>query len=165
MTAHWLTPAGLHTASPRLPDEGGLPSLDGATGWLNSAPWTAGKEAATADVAGGRIAYRFQARDLHLVVGPAAAGTPVRYRVLLDGRPAGPAHGVDEGLGTVTESRLYQLIRQPGPVAAHLRDHVPRPRRTGVSLHVRLDHGAGELPQRRRADGHLAQFPRSKSLG
>ena len=40
MTAHWRTPAGLHTASLRLPVEGELPSLDGATEWLNSPPLT-----------------------------------------------------------------------------------------------------------------------------
>ena len=69
--------------------------------------------------AGGRIAYRFHARDLHLVMGPAARGTPVRFRVLIDGQPPGAAHGTDiddQGNGTVTEQRLYQLIRQRGPV-------------------------------------------------
>ena len=51
--------------------------------------------------------------------GPAAAGTSVRFQVLLDGEPPGPAHGADvddQGRGTITEPRLYQLIRQPGPV-------------------------------------------------
>ena len=78
-----------------------------------------GREAATLNAPGGQIAYRFQARDLNLVAGPAAAGTPVRFQVLLDGEPAGPAHGADvddQGSGTITEPRLYQLIRQPGPV-------------------------------------------------
>ena len=78
-----------------------------------------GREAATLNAAGGQIAYRFQARDLNLVAGPAAAGTSVRFQVLLDGEPPGPAHGIDvddQGRGTITESRLYQLIRQPGPV-------------------------------------------------
>ena len=67
----------------------------------------------------GRIAYRFHARDLHLVMGPATPGTPVKFRVLIDGQPPGAAHGVDvdaQGDGTVTEQRLYQLIRQPGPI-------------------------------------------------
>ena len=66
----------------------------------------------------GRIAYRFHARDLHLVMAPTAPGSPVRFRVLLDGQPPGAAHGTDvddQGNGTVTEPRLYQLIRQPGP--------------------------------------------------
>jgi hypothetical protein len=69
--------------------------------------------------AGGRIAYRFHARDVHLVMGPAARGTSVRFRVLIDGKPPGAAHGIDvdeQGNGTATEQRLYQLIRQPKPI-------------------------------------------------
>jgi hypothetical protein len=68
----------------------------------------------------GRIAYRFHARDLHLVMGPAARGAAVRFRVLIDGHAPGAAHGVDideQGNGTVAEQRLYQLIRQPGSIA------------------------------------------------
>ena len=71
------------------------------------------------NAAGGQITYRFHARDLNLVTGPAVAGTPVRFQVLLDGKPPGPAHGADvddQGRGTITEQRLYQLIRQPGPI-------------------------------------------------
>ena len=69
--------------------------------------------------ANGRIAYRFHARDLHLVMGPPAPGTSVRFRVLIDGQPPRTAHGIDvdeQGIGTVTEQRLYQLIRQPKPI-------------------------------------------------
>ncbi len=87
--------------------------------WALSGQWTAEEQATTANTAGGQIAYRFHARDLHLVMGPAAPETSVRYRVLLDGQPPGPAHGIDvdsQGDGTVTEQRLYQLIRQPGSV-------------------------------------------------
>ena len=68
----------------------------------------------------GRIAYRFHARDLHLVMGPAARGTSVRFRVFLDGQAPGAAHGSDadsQGNGTVSDQRLYQLIRQPKPIA------------------------------------------------
>jgi hypothetical protein len=68
----------------------------------------------------GRIAYRFHARDLHLVMGPPAPGTAVRFRVLIDGQPPGSGHGGDvddQGNGTVAEQRLYQLIRQPMPIA------------------------------------------------
>src|SRR5439155_761274 len=68
----------------------------------------------------GRIAYRFHARDLHLVMGPSARGASVRFRVLIDGQPPGAAHGLDvddQGNGTVTDQRLYQLIRQPKPIA------------------------------------------------
>jgi hypothetical protein len=71
------------------------------------------------NAAKGRIAYRFHARDLHLVMEPAARGAAVRFQVLIDGQPPGLARGddVDEhGNGTVSEARLYQLIRQPGPV-------------------------------------------------
>jgi len=70
--------------------------------------------------ANGRIAYRFHARDLHLVMGPAARGTSVRFRVLINGQPPGAAHGIDvddQGNGTAIEQRLYQLIRQPKPIA------------------------------------------------
>jgi thioredoxin family protein len=70
--------------------------------------------------ANGRIAHRFHARDLHLVMGPATPGTFVRFRVLIDGQPPGGARGIDideQGNGTVTEQRLYLLIRQPGPIA------------------------------------------------
>jgi hypothetical protein len=69
--------------------------------------------------AGGRITYRFHARDLHLVMKPSAAGKSVRFRILLDGQPPGAAHGADvdeQGNGTATEPRLYQLIRQPGAI-------------------------------------------------
>ena len=73
--------------------------------------------------ANGRIAYRFHARDLHLVMGPPARGTSVRFRVLIDGQPPGAARGIDvddQGDGTVSEQRLYQLIRQPKPIADRL---------------------------------------------
>jgi thiol-disulfide isomerase/thioredoxin len=87
--------------------------------WALSGDWTMQEQAATLNQVGGQIACRFHARDLHLVTGPAAPGTPIRFRVLLDGQPPGTAHGIDvdgQGNGTVTQPRLYQLIRQPGPV-------------------------------------------------
>jgi thiol-disulfide isomerase/thioredoxin len=88
--------------------------------WGLSGDWTVKREAIVLNQAGGRIVYRFHARDLHLVMGPAAPGSPIRFRVLVDGQPPGDAHGVDvddQGNGTLTQPRLYQLIRQPGPVA------------------------------------------------
>ena len=88
--------------------------------WALSGEWTVEKQATVLNTANGRIAYRFHARDLHLVMGPAARGTFVRFRVLIDGQPPGAAHGIDvddQGKGTVTEQRLYQLIRQPKPIA------------------------------------------------
>jgi thiol-disulfide isomerase/thioredoxin len=87
--------------------------------WALSGDWTMEEQATTLTTANGRIAYRFHARDLHLVMGPAARGTSVRFRVGIDGQPPGAAHGVDvddHGNGTVTEPRLYQLVRQPGPI-------------------------------------------------
>jgi hypothetical protein len=71
-------------------------------------------------MANGQIVYRFHARDLHLVMGPEEQGISVRYRVFLDGRPPGAAHGGDvdeQGNGVVREQRLHQLIRQPGYIA------------------------------------------------
>jgi thiol-disulfide isomerase/thioredoxin len=88
--------------------------------WALEGNWTVHREPAVLNSANGRIVYRFHARDLNLVMGPGARGKPVRFRVLIDGRPPGPAHGVDvdeQGNGAVAEPRMYQLIRQPGPVA------------------------------------------------
>ncbi len=87
--------------------------------WALAGDWTVGREQITLDRAGGRIAYRFQARDAHLVLGP-AVDEPIPFRVLLDGQPPGPSHGVDtdgDGNGLVREGRLYQLVRQDGAVA------------------------------------------------
>jgi Thioredoxin like C-terminal domain len=86
--------------------------------WALAGDWTVKRQAIVLNASDGGIVYRFHARDLHLVMGPATPGTPVRFRVLLDGPPAA-AHGTDvddQGDGTVTEPRLHQLIRQPGPV-------------------------------------------------
>ncbi len=87
--------------------------------WGLAGRWTVGPEHATLDAAHGQIRYRFQARDLHLVLGPGRDGKPVRFKVTIDGQAPGAAHGLDvaaDGSGTVTEQRLYQLIRQPGEV-------------------------------------------------
>jgi hypothetical protein len=88
--------------------------------WALSGDWTVQKGLTALNKPNGRIAYRFHARDVHLVMGPAAPGTSVRFRVLIDGKAPGNAHGFDvddQGNGTVTEQRLYQLIRQPQPIA------------------------------------------------
>jgi thiol-disulfide isomerase/thioredoxin len=87
--------------------------------WALSSDWTIGRESIALNQAGGRIVYRFHARDLHLVMGPAARGDAPKFRVLIDGQAPGAAHGVDvdgQGNGTVTESRMYQLLRQPAPI-------------------------------------------------
>ncbi len=88
--------------------------------WALSGDWTLGKEAVALNKAGGRIAYRFQGRDLNLIMGPPHRGTSVRFRVFIDGQPPGQAHGTDvddNGYGTLSEQRTYQLIRQPKPIA------------------------------------------------
>jgi thiol-disulfide isomerase/thioredoxin len=88
--------------------------------WALSGDWTMEKQGSRLNNPNGRISYRFHARDLHLVMGPTEAGTLVRFRVLIDGRPPASAHGVDvdeQGNGAVTEQRLYQLIRQTNPIA------------------------------------------------
>jgi thiol-disulfide isomerase/thioredoxin len=91
--------------------------------WAISGDWTVNAGAVALDKPNGRVVYRFHARDLHLVMGPRSQGSAVRFRVLLDGRPPGNAHGADiddQGDGTATELRLYQLIRQPKPIADRL---------------------------------------------
>ncbi|QEL22013.1 redoxin domain-containing protein [Bosea sp. F3-2] len=96
--------------------EPGMPRLNE---WGLSGQWTIGKEHAALDAPDGGITYRFHARDLHLVLGPGADGRPVRFRVAIDGAPPGADRGIDvdaEGNGTITGQRLYQLIRQSGPI-------------------------------------------------
>jgi thiol-disulfide isomerase/thioredoxin len=97
------------------------PTRLGLNEWALSGEWTMGREAVALQKPSGRIVYRFHARDLHLVMGPAARGDSVRFRVLIDGKPPGEAHGVDvdeQGYGTADAQRMYQLIRQTGPIAA-----------------------------------------------
>jgi cytochrome c biogenesis protein CcdA/thiol-disulfide isomerase/thioredoxin len=82
--------------------------------WGFSGRWTIGEEKSVLDAAGGKITFRFHARDLHLVLGPGSDGKPVRFKVMLDGQLPGASHGMDSdagGNGTVTSQRLYQLIR------------------------------------------------------
>jgi hypothetical protein len=90
--------------------------------WSLVGNWTVGNERALLNDKDGGIVYRFHARDLHLVLGPAVEGQPVRFIVTVDGKAPGAAHGVDvdaEGQGVVTAQRLYQLVRTPGAVADH----------------------------------------------
>jgi len=87
--------------------------------WGLSGTWTIGREKATLYTAPGKITFRFHARDVHLVLGPAPDAKPVRFRVTIDGAAPAAAHGVDtdaQGNGAVTEQRLYQLIRQNGAI-------------------------------------------------
>ena len=90
--------------------------------WGLTGNWTVGSEQAALNAADGSIYYRFHARDLHLVLGPDADGKPVRFKVTVDGKAPGDGHGVDtdaDGNGTVTGQRLYQLVREAGPVGDH----------------------------------------------
>jgi len=100
-----------------------LPASLALNQWGLSGRWTITDEAAQLQQASGRIAFQFHARDLHLVLAPTQDGTPVRFRVWLDGKPlpaadAGSDVGAD-GSGVVTENRLYQLVRQRGTVGPH----------------------------------------------
>jgi thiol-disulfide isomerase/thioredoxin len=116
---NFASPGGLKHG--RLADYA-APSTLGLNQWALSGRWTVGPEATTLNTPHGRIAFRFHARDLHLVMGTAALGTHVRFRVLLDGRAPGSAHGIDvdgDGNGVVTEPRMYQLIRQAGSIQDH----------------------------------------------
>jgi cytochrome c biogenesis protein CcdA/thiol-disulfide isomerase/thioredoxin len=83
--------------------------------WALDGEWTVDAERARLERPDGRIAYRFHARDLHLVIGPAANGKPVRFRVRIDGKPPLADHGDDtdaQGNGVVDAQRLYQLVRR-----------------------------------------------------
>jgi thiol-disulfide isomerase/thioredoxin len=87
--------------------------------WALSGDWTIESGATVLNQTDGGIAFRFHARDVHLVMGPPSRGASVPFRVLVDGKPPGEAHGFDvdeQGRGTLTQQRLHQLIREPGPI-------------------------------------------------
>lgn len=116
-TQGFASPGGM---TPEKPHTYRAPTVLSLNQWALSGDWTVTDQAVTLIAANGGIDYRFHARDLHLVMGPAEPGTSVRFRVLIDGRPPGLAHGIDvddAGYGTITEHRLYQLVRQPGQIA------------------------------------------------
>ncbi|WP_433126142.1 redoxin domain-containing protein [Micromonospora sp. CA-240977] len=114
---------GEHFASPNgaaLDERRGydLPESLGLNQWALAGEWTIGAENVALDRAGGGIAFRFHARDAHLVLAP-GAGHSIPFRVLLDGAAPGPSHGVDvdeDGNGVLQDGRLYQLVRQDGAV-------------------------------------------------
>ena len=107
---HENQPANYETPFPLQPNQ-----------WGFSGRWTIGEEKSSLDAAGGKITFRFHARDLHLVLGPGSDGKLVRFKVTLDGQTPGASHGMDteaNGNGAVTSQRLYQLIRLANPSAA-----------------------------------------------
>ncbi len=115
------------------------------TQWTLSGNWTVTAHQATLNMTGGRVLFRFHARDLHLVLrGPGSPGKPIRFRILVDGHPPGADHGADvdaQGQGTIDGQRLYQLVRQQGPDRrSQLRDRVHEPGRRGF-----LPSPSGEL--------------------
>lgn len=115
-TENFASPGGVARDRPRLYAH---PTRLTLNQWALAGEWTIGKEGAVSPKAGGRLACRFHARDLHLVMGPSQRGTSIRVRVTIDGQPPGAAHGVDideRGDGLVGDQRMYQLIRQPSQI-------------------------------------------------
>jgi len=113
---NFASPGGIRQDVPNL--YRAMPELP-LNRWSLAGDWTVGGEFATLNGTSGNITYRFHARDLHLVLGPSTHGQPVRFRVRIDGAPPGTDHGFDvdaQGWGSVREERLYQLVRQAGPV-------------------------------------------------
>jgi thiol-disulfide isomerase/thioredoxin len=116
-TDNFASPERATTDSPRRYT---VPSSLAPDHWALAGEWTVQPDAVLLHEAGGRIADRFAARDVHLVMAPPAGSSPVRFTVRLDGQPPGPHHGDDvddDGTGTVIEPRLYQLVRQRGPIS------------------------------------------------
>jgi len=112
----FVSPGGVLGDRPHVYSPG-MPRLNE---WGLSGEWTVGGEHAALDARSGAIVYRFHARDLHLVLGPRSGAGPVRFRVTIDGAAPGADHGTDTdgaGDGVVRTQRLYQLVRQRGPIA------------------------------------------------
>jgi Thioredoxin like C-terminal domain len=113
---NFASPGGAALDEPRsyvAPDRLGLNQ------WALSGDWAIERGASVLNEADGRIAFRFHARDVHLVMGPREPGTTLPFRVRVDGDPPGAAHGLDideDGRGTLAQQRLYQLIREPDPI-------------------------------------------------
>jgi cytochrome c biogenesis protein CcdA/peroxiredoxin len=115
-TNGFASPGGIRADAPANYEAATSPRLNQ---WSLSGNWTVAGEFAASQQAGGRINHRFHARDLHLVMGRLPGSPPVRFRVTIDGAAPGSAHGADidaEGYGTIGDERLYQLVRQDGPV-------------------------------------------------
>ena len=116
-TENFASPGG---AVPGQPHTYTAPAELRLNQWALAGDWAMDEQAATLVQPAGRITCRFHSRDLNLVMGPTAGGAPVPFRVLIDGQPPDAANGADtdgDGHGTATEQRLYQLIRQAGPIS------------------------------------------------
>ena len=116
----FASPGGFAEDRPKIYS---VPAVLTLNQWALSGPWLVDPEKALLRGAGGKIEFRFFARDLHLVLGPGSDAKPVRFRVLLDGAAPGANHGADSdanGDGTIDNQRLYQLIRQSDDVGEHV---------------------------------------------
>jgi hypothetical protein len=90
----------------------------GSDRWAFTGEWKTRPEHIVLEQAAGSIAYRFHARDAHLVLSN-STGAPIPFRVLLDGETPGASHGVDvdeDGNGVLRTGRMYQLVREHGAV-------------------------------------------------
>jgi len=116
---HFVSPGGIKRDVEQLYAE---PNHLRLNEWGLAGTWLDHKQVAVLGSAGGKVVFRFHARDLHLVLGPTVEGKPVHFRVTIDGQAPGANHGVDtdaQGNGVVTEHRLYQLVRQKGAITDH----------------------------------------------
>jgi cytochrome c biogenesis protein CcdA/thiol-disulfide isomerase/thioredoxin len=111
--ANFASPGGLRAGTSNYL----LPGKYQLNHWGFDGRWTVEPQRSISQGTGGKIAFQFRARDLHLVLG-STTGQPIRFRVLLDGRSPGPDHGMDiddMGNGRIGDQRLYQLVRQQDP--------------------------------------------------
>jgi thiol-disulfide isomerase/thioredoxin len=118
-TQNFASPGGVVRSSAHLYS---APAQLKLNEWALAGNWSIEREPVVLNQAVGRIAFQFHARDLNLVMGSTTAGTSNQFRVLLDGQPPAAAHGFDvddQGYGTLSEPRLYQLIRQSSPISDH----------------------------------------------
>jgi thiol-disulfide isomerase/thioredoxin len=119
-TRNFASPGG---AAPDTHHVYSAPSGLSVNEWALSGGWTMGGQPVVSNTSNGRIACRFHARDLHMVLGPGSDAAPVRFRVSLDGAPPGASHGFDvdgRGEGMIAAPRLYQLVRQAPPIGDRL---------------------------------------------
>lgn len=115
---NFASPEGMTQNTPRVYSVGAL----NLNQWALSGNWNVGPEHADLEAKDGAIMYRFHARDLHLVLGPAPGRGPIRFRVTIDGKPPAEDDGTDvdaRGEGVVDRQRLYQLVRQHGDISDH----------------------------------------------